>query len=200
MSEPGSPYAEAIEQLRGLLEEARRRGLTEPTAATLATADTAARPSVRTVTVAAIEDTGPRFFVHRDSGKGQQLAANPRAGLCFFWPDLHCQAIVEGETRPAADDAADRLWARRPNDARLAAWLADAGELDGAAQELDERLRAARRAFDGEPVPRPAAWQLIDLHPDVIQFWRPGWRHLQARRRYVRDADGDWRLERVAPL
>lgn len=200
MAVPQSPGDEAMERLRSLFEEARQRGVTEAATATLATADPAGRPSVRTVSIAAIDDAGPLFFVSRDSGKGRQLEVNPSAALCFFWPELHRQVLVEGEARPLSGEAADRHWAKRPYDARLAALVTGTDPLPDADEALEARLRSLRRELDGEPVPRPSSWKLMCLEPVMLQFWRPGWRHLRARERYVRDGNGSWRKERVAAL
>lgn len=194
------PYAEAMEELRALLDEAARREASEPLAAALATAGRAGRPSVRTVSIAAVEEAGLLFFVDVRSGKGRQLAENPRAALCFFWPQLHQQIIVEGEAEVLEETVSDRYWAKRPRDFQLAAWVYDAPRTMEAKTEPRDRLRAGRRRFASRFVPRPPHWRAVRVRPAAIRFWKPGWRRLHARVCYVRDEHGCWRKERIEPF
>ena len=197
MSATDSPRDEAIARLRSLFDDARQRGLAEAGTAALATASTTGRPSVRTVSIATIGDDGPLFFINRRSGKGRQIEANPAASMCFFWPELYRQVIVEGEARRLDDGTANHHWSRRPHDARLAAWAAEP-DADGTGQLApEERMKALRRQFDDRPVPRPADWLLLSLLPDVVQFWRLDWRRPQARERYAIGEDGNWYAARV---
>jgi len=193
-------YEEAVARLRALFDEARSRGLDEPYAASLATADRSGHPSVRTITIAAIEDAGPLFFIDARSGKGRQIADNPRAALCFFWPGLHYQVIVEGDAAPVDDETADRHWGRRPRDSQIAAW---ASELDAAATPTgttDASVAAARQQFAWDSAPCPPNWQGIRVSPTSFSFWKMGWRRLDARERYSRDEAGTWRKARIRPF
>ena len=54
----------------------------------LATADAAGRPSVRIVLLRGFDERGFVFFTNSHSLKGEQLAENPQASLCFYWDQL----------------------------------------------------------------------------------------------------------------
>lgn len=160
-------YREAIERLRELLDDARQRGVAEPNAAALAMVNRQGRPSVRTVTIRHVGEDGLVFFINWSSGKGRQLADNPRASVCFFWGELTRQAIVEGEAEPLIEDLADLYWARQPREYQLAAW-AQAYQCDtddGDTTSPQQALSAARRDFQGERVSRPETWKAIRLPP-----------------------------------
>lgn len=193
------PYAEAIGQLQTLMDEAGRRDIAEPFAAALATADRASRPSVRMVSVVAIEEAGLLFFVDVRSGKGWQIVENPRVCLCFFWAELHQQVIVEGEAYVLDEATSDQHWAKRPREFQLAAWIYDPSVgLKGV--EPPERLREARHKFENRYVPRPPHWYAVRLRPSALRFWKLGWHRPHARLCYVRDDRGLWRKETIEPF
>ena len=192
-------YQEALERLQQVFEEAHQRGLMEPYAASLATADLRGRPSIRTVSVVEIGERGPVFLVDSRSGKGRQLEDNPCAALCFFWPELHQQVVIEGHAAPADAATADRCWAHRPREGQLAAWVSEPAFEPGDGQSGDT-LAAVRQRFASRAVPRPPHWQALHLHPDMLLFWKLGWRNLHARERYGHDAAGRWHIERMQPL
>lgn len=191
--------ADPFELFARWLADARAAGAALPEAMALATADAGGLPDARMVMVRAIGRRGFVFFTDRDSAKGAQLRANPRAVLLGYWRELGRQARIGGtveETAPAEDD---RAFGRRPRDAQLAvaAWrqgtrIADTAELRAAVRAVERRVR-------GGGVPRPARWGGYRLIPDRFVFWqeRPDRAHLRAE--YRRGADGAWRRSLLAP-
>jgi pyridoxamine 5'-phosphate oxidase len=192
-ADPDPVFVDAIERLRCLLDEARRRGLEGGDTASLATADADGRPSVRTVTVPEVDAAGPVFFVDARSGKGQQLADNPRAALCFFWPGLRYQVSIEGAVVALDAARADHLWARRGRDQQLAAWIRDM-EPDTAGESGNggRRLRIGHD-FAWQRVARPESWRCLVLRPELLRFWPVGWRNPRPRVEYARHREGAWR-------
>ena len=65
-------------------------------------------PSVRVVLVKVADADGFVFFSNYESRKGNELAANPRAALLFYWDPLGRQVRVEGPVQrtSAAQSAA----------------------------------------------------------------------------------------------
>lgn len=192
-------YRQALQQLQQLIDEATARGVPEPHAAALATADASARPSVRTVYIVAVEEPGLLFFVNLRSGKGQQLLENPRAALCFFWRDIQEQVLVEGEVilQPAA--TSDSYWRRRARDAQLGAWVSRQGTPASAKAQLRQQARQLEQTLGFEPLARSALWHAFRILPERIEFWPSGWQRLRERVRYCKDADGQWSREALNP-
>ena len=87
--------------------EALAAGLTEPTAATLATATPDGRPSARIVLLKGVDDRGFTFFTNYQSRKGQELAANPVATLVCFWAELQRQIRIEGAVEKVTPEESD---------------------------------------------------------------------------------------------
>ena len=181
------------------LADARAAGAVLPQAMALATADADGMPDARMVMLRSFGDDGFVFFTDRESAKGAQLRANPRAVLLGYWRELGRQVRVSGrveETSAAEDDEAFR---ERPRDAQLAiaAWrqgasIAGPEELQAAVQAVERRLRN----FD---VPRPARWGGYRLLPDRFVFWEERPDRMHRRQEYLCAAGGEWRRTLLAP-
>ena len=177
--------------------EATRAELPEPNAMTLATCDTSGRPSARVVLIKEYDDRGMVFFTNYQSHKGQDLAANNRAALLFFWPELERQIRIEGrvETVSAADS--DAYYKSRPVLSRIGAWASPQSEVLPSRTALEARF-AAFSAAHGENPPRPAHWGGYRVVPSFFEFWQGRRSRLHDRICY-RLSGGTWKLERLAP-
>ena len=105
--------AEALQKLTDALEEASATDAPEPYIMSLATVDGDGKPSVRSILLANVNEQGLLFFVNKKSGKGIQLANNPNVGMCFFWPSLNLQVVVDGVAQQEAEAEANRIWSKR---------------------------------------------------------------------------------------
>lgn len=178
--------------------DAARDAPFDPTAVALATADASGRPSARTVLLKGHDRLGFRFFTNYDSRKGRELAANPRAALCFYWPWRDRQVRAEGAVERLAPAESDAYFASRPRGHQLGAWASDQSRPIASEDELVRREReAAARFADGE-VSRPPYWGGYLLRPERIEFWSARANRLHERR-LARWTDGDWHWERLAP-
>jgi pyridoxamine 5'-phosphate oxidase len=165
----------------------------------VATATVDGVPSARTVLLKGVDARGFTFFTNYDSRKGRELADNPRAALVFFWPGLERQVLVSGDVRRLPADESERYFRSRPRGSRIAAWASpqSAPVTDRAA--LEERWGETAQRFPGERVPLPPHWGGYVVDPRRIEFWQGRPNRLHDRFSYTRDADGGWRIERLAP-
>ena len=116
-------YQEALEEFGRRLGRGREEGLIrQPAAMTLATADARGRPSARTVLLKDFGRDGFVFYTNRESRKGEQLAANSWAALCFYWDPYWEQAVVEGPVQEISPVEADLYWVTRSRISQLGAW------------------------------------------------------------------------------
>lgn len=200
MTEEASSCETAIAQLRELIAESRSRGNGEASNAALATASKEARPSIRMVTVVGVESSGLVLFAHTETGKGQQMQQNPRAALCFYWPELHYQVIVEGEVSLLSEVESDAHWRNLPREYSVGHWASDqAASAATPPSVLKKTLRSYRQQFDWAPVPRAPFWRAFEIRPDQINFWPIGWQRLRPRKCYRRSSGGSWTVSRQNP-
>ncbi len=178
--------------------EAAKCGLKEPTAMTLATADGQGRPTARMVLLKGHDERGFVFYTNTESRKGDALRENPFAALCFYWPPLGRQLLVEGAVEPVAEEEADAYFASRDRQARIGAWAsAQSRPMEGRFVLEREIARFAAKYAVGD-VPRPPHWSGYRLTPERIEFWCEGAFRLHHRRVFVRQDDG-WTMTRLFP-
>ncbi|MBI3333243.1 MAG: pyridoxamine 5'-phosphate oxidase [Candidatus Omnitrophica bacterium] len=187
-----------LPRFQRLLSRAKKTGLREPAAMILATADPQGRPSVRTVLLKEVDARGFAFYTNLRSRKGRELAANPRAALCFYWEPLEAQVIVEGGVKPISRREADAYWATRPRESQIAAWSSLQSKPLSRRTLLLARFARYARRFAGRPVPRPPDWAGLRVVPDRIEFWRRRPFRLHERQLYVRQGSR-WKVRRLYP-
>lgn len=184
-------YREALERLNNLIAKAQKTDLPEPNAMTLATASPEGRPMARTVLVRGVDEQGLTFFTNLGSRKAQQLRANPYAALCFYWPPLAEQVLVEGSVTQVSDDEADSYWATRHRESQIGGWASRQSERLPSRFTLLRRVVVRAARFGVTPVPRPPFWSGFRIRPSRIEFWSSRPARLHERRCYQL-VDGEW--------
>ncbi len=194
-SQSDSQLQTALSEMRNIIAEAEGRNIPEPTSVSLATADSEGRPSVRTIYLHTISDKGPVFFINLDSGKGKQIVANPCVALCMYVQELQQQITLEGEVEALPEQESDELWHLRSRSSQLASWVSDQGPSKEGKEQLLEKRDSFKNEYDFEPVPRPANWKAMLIHPSRMEFWDTGWHRLRQRRLYTRQDNGKWSVD-----
>lgn len=197
MSNPPDPIERFIE----LYDAAKKLDpavMPEPAAATLATVGEAARPSSRVVLLKGVDARGFTFYTNLESRKARELASNPRAALCFYWPTLDVQVRVEGEATQVADAEADEYFSTRPRGSQLGALASKQSRAIERPGVLEERFERYESVYAGREIPRPAFWSGFRIRPDMIEFWYNRPNRLHDRVLYERDGEG-WRVTTLYP-
>lgn len=184
-------YREALTRLEGLLKKVEATDLPEPTAMTLATASPDGHPMARTVLLRGLDERGLTFFTNLGSRKGRQLKANPHAALCFYWPPLAEQVLVEGTVEPVGGDEADAYWATRHRESQIGGWASRQSERLPSRFTLLRRVVSRAARFGVGPIPRPPFWSGFRIQPTRIEFWSSRPARLHDRRCYQL-IDGEW--------
>jgi pyridoxamine 5'-phosphate oxidase len=186
-----------FEQFSGWYERAVRE-VPLADAMCIATVDERGMPDARMVLLKAHGPTGFRFFTNRDSAKGRQLAANPRAAAVIYWRELDRQVRARGAVEVLDDERSDAYFAGRPRDSQLGAVASPQSEPIDSREVLDSRVAELEAEFEDRGIPRPPHWGGFVLVPDEVEFWQGQVGRLHDRFRYSRARDG-WRIARLAP-
>lgn len=171
----------------------------EPNAMTLATCTPDGRPSARVVLLRGFDDRGFTFFTNYNSRKGAELAQNPLAALCLFWPALERQVRIEGRVEQTSALESETYFRGRPPGSRLGAWASPQSHVVPSRDALETQMRELETRFPPDAIPRPDHWGGYRLVPDSIEFWQGRQNRLHDRLRYRRSTDSPWLLERLAP-
>ena len=184
---------------RAWLAEAEAGEPNDPNAMCLATTTPEGFPSARMVLLKGLDSRGFVFFTNRESRKGGELLANPRAALLFHWKSLRRQVRVEGAVEPVAEEESDAYYATRPRLSRLGAWASQQSRPLEGRTELEAALNAAEARFPGDEIPRPPYWGGFRLLPEHFEFWKDMPFRLHDRRLFHAQPGGGWRTEALFP-
>jgi pyridoxamine 5'-phosphate oxidase len=186
-------------QFGAWFERARSSGVRMPEAAALATATPDGTPSVRMVLVKETGTSGFAFYSNFDSRKGQELEANPRGALLFYWDPLGRQVRLEGEVERMSPMESAAYIRSRPRASQVSALASPQSQIIPGRSWLEARVAELAAAYEGVDVPLPDAWGGFRLRPQSFEFWQHREDRLHDRLLYIRAAEGGWRLERLAP-
>jgi pyridoxamine 5'-phosphate oxidase len=197
-------------QFESWLAEVIELGAPEPNAMVLSTVDADGQPSSRHVLLKGVGPDGFVFFTNYGSRKGRELAANPRASLCFPWFCIGRQVIVTGLVTKVTRKESDDYFGSRPRASQLGAW-ASAHQSDAVANRavLDDAYAQVDATYAGvDPIPTPPFWGGFRVTPSTVEFWQGRNARLHDRLRFRRvngqdRADGGasapWIVERLSP-
>ncbi|MGQ7791248.1 pyridoxamine 5'-phosphate oxidase [Faunimonas sp. B44] len=181
------------------LAEAAASEPNDPNAMALATVDETGLPDVRMVLLKDFDHAGFVFYTNLGSRKGRELAAVPKAALCFHWKSLRRQVRVRGPVTPVDPAEADAYFASRPRVSRIGAWASRQSQPLESRFALEKAVAQFTARFGIGTIPRPAFWSGFRIAPVSIEFWRDGAFRLHDRIVFSRTETGQWSKQRLYP-
>ncbi|MFD9210961.1 pyridoxal 5'-phosphate synthase [Streptomyces sioyaensis] len=196
--DPATAPAEPLPLFRQWLREAAEAGVPEPHTMTLATADAAGDPNVRTLMLHDADERGWHFASHHGSRKGRELDARPRAALGFYWAAVGRQVRVRGPVTAAGPEESAADLHRRSTGALAAALVGRQSEPLGSVGELARASDVAWERARREPEAPVPSWTLYVLHPEEVEFFQGDAQRRHVRLNYRREG-GHWVRELLWP-
>lgn len=203
MSDPVEDFTEAADPLalfRRWLAEAAAKEPVDPEAMAVATVDASGLPNARMILLKGADERGLVFYTNCESAKGEELAANPKAALLFYWKSLGRQVRLRGPVEPTTDAEADAYFATRHRESRIGACASRQSRPLQNRATLEADVARLTEAFAGGEVPRPDYWRGYRLIPLEIEFWQNGPFRLHDRIVFRRSVSRDpWTKTRLYP-
>lgn len=190
--------ADPIAQFTRWFEEAVSAAVVEPNAMCLATATPDAYPSARMVLLKGFDARGFVFYTDYRSRKGQELADNPHASLCFFWAELERQVRINGAVQRVSRTESDEYFQSRPLPSRVGAWTSHQSMVLTDRSVLEQQLATNEERFASGHVPLPDHWGGFRIIPEEFEFWQGRESRLHDRIQFRREA-GAWVKRRLSP-
>ena len=190
--------ADPIAQFSRWFDEAVTAAVVEPNAMCLATATPDAYPSARMVLLKGCDARGFVFYTDYRSRKGQELADNPHASLCFFWAELERQVRINGAVQRVSRAESDAYFQTRPLPSRVGARTSHQSMVLTDRSVLEEQLATNESRFAGGQVPLPEHWGGFRVIPEELEFWQGRESRLHDRIQFRREA-GVWVKRRLSP-
>lgn len=179
-----------------------------PNAMTIATIDTAGRPSARVVLCRKIDTRSGHvvFYTNRRSRKGREIDETGRVAVVFHFDAFNKSVRMEGIAVESPDWESDEYFKGRSIAKRLGAWASEQStpidSRDAFAErvveamdrfglsvddltELDETPEGRERA--AQLVPRPPHWGGYRVYPEAVELWVGNEARLHDRGRYTRE-------------
>ncbi|ODA67323.1 Pyridoxine/pyridoxamine 5'-phosphate oxidase [Methyloligella halotolerans] len=182
------------------LEEAHAHEPPEANAMALATADGSGLPNVRMVLLKDLSPEGLVFYTNSESVKGDELAGNPKAAICFHWKALGRQIRARGRVELTTPEEADHYFGTRARESRIGAWASQQSRPLPSREVLEEAVKTRESEFGDGPVPRPPHWLGYRIVPLEIEFWLSRDFRLHDRMVFRRESpQHEWKRERLYP-
>ncbi|MCH1410800.1 MAG: pyridoxamine 5'-phosphate oxidase [Candidatus Poseidoniaceae archaeon] len=187
-----------LAMLETWIHDAQMAGLSDPTAMCLATLGPDGGPRSRMVLCKGVHGASVRFFTNLTSDKAQQLHADERASLTFWWPDADRSVRLVVRVEPLGRADVEAYFATRPRASQLGAWVSDQSSPIADRSALEAKREDVHARFEGSDVPCPPHWGGFIAHAHEVEYWagRPARLHDRIR---LRLDDGVWTKERLQP-
>ena len=200
MTDPMFDTADPFALFEAWFAEAKAAELNDPDAMALATVDADGLPDVRIVLLKQHGPEGFVFYTNRQSAKGAELAANPKAALVLHWKSLRRQVRVRGPASLATDAMSNAYFDSRGRDSRIGAGASDQSRPLDSRETLERKAADLAARYAGQEPPRPPHWGGYVVTPLAMEFWRDGANRLHDRRHFTRAAaDAPWTSTRLYP-
>lgn len=186
-------------QFEKWFKEVIHSGIDESNAMTLATADSAGRPSARIILLKGFDERGFHFFTNYESKKARQISENPHGALVFFWKELERQVRIEGIIMKAGEKESEQYYHSRPPGSQIGAWASPQSKVIPNRDFLEDRVQQFSLKFTNTSPEKPPYWGGFILQPNLFEFWQGRPSRLHDRIQYSLQKNTQWKKERLAP-
>ncbi|MBS1651325.1 MAG: pyridoxamine 5'-phosphate oxidase [Bacteroidetes bacterium] len=180
------------------LNQAIESEVEESQAFVLSTVNALGKPSSRILYLRGLNENNFYFFTNFNSKKGGDIASNPNASMCFFYPELERQIRIEGTVSFADENASNEYFNSRPRESQIGAWSSPQSKIIKNREELEQAVIENTKRFENSEISRPDFWGGYVLKANYYEFWQG--RHSRLHDRICYELKNNtWLKYRIAP-
>lgn len=188
-----------IVQFDHWFKQAQQSDIKDPSATSLATADTTGEVTIRTVLLKIYDQQGFVFFTNYESKKARQITDNPNVALLFPWLNQDRQVKITGQASRISSAESLKYFITRPRGSQLGAWVSQQSSVISSRALLMSKLEEIKHRFSQGDISLPEFWGGYRVRPEKIEFWQGQPDRLHDRFVYQRQTDDSWLINRLAP-
>lgn len=188
-----------FEQFSRWMQQAIDLKIGDPTAMTIATVAENGQPSQRIVLLKQFDSDGFVFYTNYGSRKAEELATNARISLHFPWHAIDRQVKIGGVAKKIPTVESLKYFLSRPKGSQLAAIASAQSRVLSSRTLLMNQFESLKQKFKAGAVPFPDFWGGYRVEATEMEFWQGGADRLHDRFRYLLQANGSWKIDRLAP-
>lgn len=181
-----------------LYQEACEKKVIEANAMTLATVDSQGQPSARILYYKGMVRGGFSFYTNYNGRKAQDISANSKICLNFYWPELWQQVRIDGVAEKMTRAESEAYFKTRARLSQLGAWASQQSEPLPSYDFFQKRLAEIERKFAGQEVPCPPNWGGFRVEAKRFEFWFGHDGRLHERFVYEKTGAG-WQTQMLFP-
>ncbi|OFZ17663.1 MAG: pyridoxamine 5'-phosphate oxidase [Bdellovibrionales bacterium RBG_16_40_8] len=178
--------------------EAKSSSLSFPDAFVLSTVGKKSQPNSRVLLLKEIRKNGMIFYTNYQSVKGQEMTANKKVALSFFWDHLFRQVTWHGKVKKISRAESQKYWASRPRESQLSQWVSQQSKPVTSRARLERDLATAKALFADKEIPLPKNWGGYIFIPTYVEFWIGRDGRFHDRYAYLK-VENEWRGHRLYP-
>ncbi len=188
-----------LDQFSKWMQQAIELKIGDPSAMTVATVAADGQPSQRIVLLKHFDQEGFVFYTNYGSRKADELRKNSKISLHFPWHAIDRQVKICGEATKISAAESLKYFISRPKESQLAAIASEQSRVLSSRSFLLNQFESLKLKFQNGDIPFPDHWGGYRVVPREMEFWQGGANRLHDRFRYLRDSEGVWTVDRLAP-
>ena len=192
-----------FKQFKQWLESAADSEESDPNAFFLATASAQGIPSVRTLLYKGLTEYQGHpvfaFYSNTGSQKGQDIAANPKAEMLFYWASIYRQVRISGDIVLLSREQTARYFASRSLESNLSALVSRQSQPIESRELLMQQIQGLKETYAHKELPCPSYWQGYGLVAKRFEFWLGRDHRLHDRFSYSKQTNEHWAITRLSP-
>ena len=162
-----------------------------PGACCLSTTGKDGYPNARFVSLKETTTKGWIITGSIESQKGQEIEANPKAALSFWWDTSGRQVRIQGNCTLVSEEQADKYFNQRKPESRLVSSTFNQGSPIESYDEVEKKFNQALKNIP-EEIERPSYWSALLIQPIRVEFMEFKSNRLHERTMYFLEG-GTWK-------